>query len=122
MTFNYIPRMDQNQDVLETAEAQETFQEVLEDLEEFEPAPTPVKVVKQKRRGNPNWGKPETIGPVQYKPTAFEEAVKQLRVQPGHELRSSRLRDWARKNKGTKYIPEDMLKAWGLDQDIVDGI
>jgi hypothetical protein len=46
-----------------------------------------------KRRGNPNWGKPEPIGPIT--PT--------------------RLREWARRNKNSKYIPEPLLEAWGFE-------
>ena len=36
-----------------------------------------------KRRGNPNWGKPEPIGPVVPTVTSFEQIVKEFKLQPG---------------------------------------
>ena len=68
-----------------------------------------------KRRGNPNWGKPEPIGPVIPVVTSFEQAVKEFKLQPDQYLRSTRLREWARKNKNSKYIPEPLLEAWGFE-------
>ena len=35
-----------------------------------------------KRRGNPNWGKPEPIGPVVPVVTSFEQAVKEFKLRP----------------------------------------
>jgi hypothetical protein len=68
-----------------------------------------------KRRGNPNWGKPEPIGPVVPTITEFEQVVKEFKLQPDQYLRSTRLREWARKNKNSKYIPEPLLEAWGFE-------
>ena len=68
-----------------------------------------------KRRGNPNWGKPEPIGPVVPTVTSFEQIVKELRTQPGPVTRSTRLREWARRNENSKYIPEALLEAWGFE-------
>jgi hypothetical protein len=68
-----------------------------------------------KRRGNPNWGKPEPIGPVVPVPTSFEQVVKEWKLAPDQYLRSTRLREWARRNKNSKYIPEPLLEAWGFE-------
>jgi len=68
-----------------------------------------------KRRGNPNWGKPEPIGPVVPTITEFEQVVKEFKLQPDQYIRSTRLREWARKNKNSKYIPEPLLEAWGFE-------
>ena len=35
-----------------------------------------------RRRGNPNWGKPEPIGPVIPVVTSFEQAVKEFKLTP----------------------------------------
>ena len=35
-----------------------------------------------KRRGNPNWGKPEPIGPVVPTVTSFEQIVKEFKLPP----------------------------------------
>jgi len=67
-----------------------------------------------KKRGNPNWGKPDMqAAPVV--PTSFEEVVKKLRLCPAEYEGSVPLKEWARKNKDQKYIPDDLLQFWGFD-------
>ena len=44
-----------------------------------------------KRRGNPNWGKPEPIGPVVPTVTSFEQIVKEFKLPPDQYIRSTRL-------------------------------
>jgi len=68
-----------------------------------------------KRRGNPNWGKPEPIGPITPTITEFEQVVREYKLSPDQYLRSTRLREWARRNKNSKYIPEPLLEAWGFE-------
>ena len=68
-----------------------------------------------KRRGNPNWGKPEPIGPVVPTVTSFESITKEFKLPPDQFIRSTRLREWARRNKNSKYIPEALLEAWGFE-------
>jgi len=66
-----------------------------------------------KRRGNPNWGKPEPkmLGvPV----TSFDELVKSLGLLPVEYVNSGPLREWVAKNKDHKYVPPNLLEAWGL--------
>ena len=66
-----------------------------------------------KRRGNPNWGKPEPLsGPVSL--SDFEYLIKALRLSPEQYEDSAALRDWACKNMNHKYVPPDLLRAWGL--------
>jgi hypothetical protein len=66
------------------------------------------------KRGNPNWGKPLPFGPVVPAVSAFEESVKELKLQPDQYVHSRRLREWARRNKSFKFIPESLLQAWGF--------
>jgi len=73
------------------------------------------KKTMAKRRGNPNWGKPEPIGPVVPTVTSFEQVVKEFKLTPDQYIRSTRLREWARRNKNSKYIPEALLEAWGFE-------
>jgi hypothetical protein len=68
-----------------------------------------------KRRGNPNWGKPEPIGIFVPTITEFEQVTEEFKLQPSQYIRSTRLRDWARKNKNNKYVPESLLQAWGFE-------
>src|ERR1700745_2041950 len=70
-----------------------------------------------KRRGNPNWGKPEPIGPITPTITEFEQVVREYKLSPDQYLRSTRLREWARRNKNSKYIPEPLLEAWGFESE-----
>ena len=67
-----------------------------------------------KQRGNPNWGKPE----LPMTPAAlseFEAVVKSLRLSPDQYVSSSELRDWVRKNKDHKYVPQAVLEAFGFE-------
>jgi hypothetical protein len=63
-----------------------------------------------KRRGDPNWGKPDS-GPVVPVVTEFEKTVDEYRLTPDQYLQSSQLREWARRNKNTKFIHEALLKV-----------
>jgi predicted metal-binding protein len=82
---------------------------------EFIPSFVGKAVSMAKRRGNPNWGKPEPIGPIVPTITEFEQVVREYKLTPDQYLRSTRLREWARRNKNSKYIPEPLLEAWGFE-------
>jgi hypothetical protein len=69
------------------------------------------------RRGNPNWGK-LAIGSLVPIVTSFELVAKEYKLVPDQYLSSERLREWARKNRHSKYIPEPLLKAWGFDTEL----
>jgi hypothetical protein len=71
-----------------------------------------------KRRGNPNWGKSDTIGPVAPTITEFEQVVNTFNLRPEEYVRSTRLREWADRNKNSKYIPEPLLEAWGFEIEL----
>ena len=72
-----------------------------------------------KRRGNPNWGKPE-LGPIVPLVTEFERMTKEHKLAPDDYLQSSQLREWARRNRNSKYIPEPLLEAWGFEIEASD--
>ncbi len=67
------------------------------------------------RRGNPNWGKPEAAGPVIPTISEFERVTREFNLKPDQYIHSTRLREWARHNKASKFIPEYLLEAWGFD-------
>jgi hypothetical protein len=67
-----------------------------------------------KRRGNPNWGKPEMNGAVVPTVTEFQRVVRDFNLQPDEYINSTQLREWASRNKNSKYIPEPLLRAWGI--------
>ena len=69
------------------------------------------------KRGNPSWGKPEPFGPAVPTVSSFEEAVKELKLRPEQYVHSQSLREWALRNKDSKFIPESLLRAWGFKPD-----
>jgi len=68
-----------------------------------------------KQRGNPNWGKSHVLGPVVIVATSFEQIVEEFKLTPEQYIDSARLREWARRNRNSKYIPETLLEAWGFE-------
>lgn len=69
----------------------------------------------RKHRGNPNWFKRESI--VAASLSTFEYEVRALGLSPENYEGSPALRDWALKNKDRRYVPPELLKAWGFTID-----
>jgi hypothetical protein len=69
----------------------------------------------RKHRGNPNWCKREPIVAVSL--STFEYEVRALGLSPENYAGSPVLRDWAFKNKDHRYVPPELLKAWGFTID-----
>ena len=49
--------------------------------------------------------------------TSFDQVVKSLGLRPEEYRYSSSLKEWVLRNKDEKYVPSDLLKAWGFDED-----
>jgi hypothetical protein len=64
-------------------------------------------------RGNPNWGKPNVAVP--FLITEFEHQVEKLGLRPGEYQDSPQLRSWCLRNANTHYVPEYLLKVWGVN-------
>src|SRR5439155_13067909 len=69
----------------------------------------------EKKRGNPNWGKPDLHSTARIQANSFEEIVRKLRLLPEQYVNSVQLKDWVRKNMDQKYVPSDLLKAWDFE-------
>ena len=68
------------------------------------------------RCGNPNWGK---SGPIESATiSAFERVTGEFNLQPDEYIHSTRLREWAIRNKDSRYIPEPLLRKWGLEIEL----
>jgi hypothetical protein len=70
------------------------------------------------RRGNPKWGSGGQ--PLQAAPdaaTEFEEQVRKLRLTKQTCAGSKELRTWCERNRNRCYIPEWLLKQWGMPVD-----
>lgn len=63
--------------------------------------------------GNPHWGKPGVLVPIL--PTAFEQQAENLGLRPEEYQASPQLRNWCLMNAARHYVPEYLLKAWGID-------
>ncbi|HEY4843562.1 MAG TPA: hypothetical protein VIH78_16455 [Terriglobales bacterium] len=68
---------------------------------------------KLRNKGNPNWGK--GWGDIPSTPTSFEEMVGQLKLKENQYRSSIPLKEWAKKHKDSKYVPQDLLDAWGIE-------
>jgi len=65
-----------------------------------------------RNKGNPNWGKTGLNIPATA--TSFDDMVRRLKLSEEEYLSSVPLKEWAQKHKDSKYIPQDLLKAWGI--------
>jgi hypothetical protein len=50
-------------------------------------------------------------------PTAFEEQVRKLGLTEQSCAASEKLKQWCERNKDRCYIPESLLKRWGIPVD-----
>ena len=68
-----------------------------------------------KKRGNPNWGKPE-LNIIPYTgASSFEEVVRKLRLSPAEYEGSIQHKAWVQKNKDQRYVPSSLLQTWGVE-------
>jgi hypothetical protein len=71
-----------------------------------------------KKRGNPNWGwGTREMEPVTPAIAEFQRVAREFNLQPDEYISSTQLREWASVNKNSKFIPETLLKAWGLEAE-----
>jgi hypothetical protein len=49
--------------------------------------------------------------------STFEYIVRHLRLSPSQYLTSRKLKEWVRRNKDSKYVPPQLLLAWGFEVD-----
>jgi len=65
------------------------------------------------KRGNPRWGQ-VGAAPAPSTPSDFERLVARLKLSPDQYASSPQLRTWVERNWRQKFVPEKLLKAWGL--------
>jgi len=54
--------------------------------------------------------------------TEFQLAAKHLHLTPDKYLSSTQLREWCKRNKNRCYIPEWLLKEWGILVEVHYGV
>jgi hypothetical protein len=52
-----------------------------------------------------------------HRATSFDHLVKILGLSPDEYENSLQLKEWVRRNKDEKYVPSDLLKAWGFSEE-----
>ncbi len=50
---------------------------------------------------------------------SFERMVKKLGLSPEEYEGSAQLKDWVLRNMTEKYVPTDLLRAWGFEKNEV---
>jgi hypothetical protein len=75
-----------------------------------------IPVAHKRRRGNPNWGRP--ILAVPDLPTEFELQTEHLHLTAELYTSSHALRAWCQRNRNRCYVPEWLLKEWGITVDL----
>ncbi len=66
------------------------------------------------QRGNSNFTNPGSKNSAAFSASSFEKVVDSLRLSPDQYQSSAELRDWVLRNKDEKYVPPDLLKAFGF--------
>jgi hypothetical protein len=73
--------------------------------------PTVIRI-RKRLRGNPDWGKfPRAIPALQ---TEFEKQVTRLGLAKSEYMYSAELKHWCDRNRNRVYVPEWLLKEWGM--------
>jgi hypothetical protein len=78
--------------------------------------PMAIPAALRRKRGNPNWGRPTPPAPAL--PTEFELRARQLQLTPKVYASSRELRIWCEQNRNRCYVPEWLLKEWGITVDL----
>jgi hypothetical protein len=73
-----------------------------------------------RKNTNPNWSRGLLIPLRGTQPTAFELQAEHLGLESHDWATSSELRHWCERNGDRVYVPEWLLKAWGIVIDPVN--
>ena len=66
------------------------------------------------QHGNANFTKPGSVNAAPFSGSSFERVVDSLKLSPDQYQSSAELRDWVLRNKDEKYVPPDLLEAFGF--------
>jgi hypothetical protein len=70
------------------------------------------------QRANSSFSNPTSAGGAAFSGSSFERVVASLQLSPEQYQDSAELRDWVLRNKDEKYVPPDLLKAFGFQVDL----
>jgi len=66
------------------------------------------------QRGNSNPTTSRATAPPAFSASSFEKVVDSLKLSPEQYQSSTELREWVLRNKDDKYVPPELLKAFGF--------
>ena len=70
------------------------------------------------QRGNPNSTRPRALNTPPFSESSFERVVDSLKLSPEQYQSSTELREWVLRNKDDKYVPPELLKAFGFQVNL----
>ena len=70
------------------------------------------------QRGNANSNAPGAVNTPPLSASSFERVVDSLKLSPDQYQSSTELREWVLRNKDHKYVPPDLLKAFGFQVNL----
>jgi hypothetical protein len=70
------------------------------------------------RRGNPNSTRVRAVDTPAFSASSFERVVDSLKLLPEQYQSSTELREWVLRNKDHKYVPPELLKAFGFQVNL----
>jgi len=76
----------------------------------------------RRKHGNTGWSRGKAV-PMSSGPSEFELYVRKLGLAEQNYATSVQLRRWCEQNRNRCYIPESLLKEWGIyvDPNMSDG-
>src|SRR5712671_4183565 len=79
-----------------------------------------LRCVMRRRQVNRNFTKPGSRQIV-FSANSFEQMVKTLNISPEEYRSSLALKEWVRQNKDQRYVPPELLEAFGFQVDVESG-
>ena len=70
------------------------------------------------QRGTPNSNGHGALNTPALSASSFERVVDSLKLSPDQYQSSTELREWVLRNKDHKYVPPDLLKAFGFQVNL----
>ena len=68
------------------------------------------------QRGTPKSA--QSAAPIPFSESSFERVVYSLKLLPEQYQSSTELREWVLRNKDHKYVPPELLKAFGFQVNL----
>ena len=71
--------------------------------------------MRRKRFVDRSWGSNGVVPMQRKRAASFDEVVKNMGLSPAQYASSVELKEWARANRTQRYVPIDLLIAWGFE-------